>query len=133
MIVVACVAILVVGPKDLPKMLRSFGKALTSLKRMAGDFQRHFDDALKEADLDDLKNIASPANFSPVEDAKNSMEDLKKIMETSVVDESSAKPAKAKPRRAKSAPVKRAAKRAAKPIPARAKAAKSVKPAKSAS
>lgn len=133
MIVVACVAILVVGPKDLPKMLRSFGKTLTSLKRMAGDFQRHFDDALKEADLDDLKNIASPANFSPVEDAKNSMEDLKKILETSVVDESSAKPAKAKSRRAKPATTKKSVKKAAKPKVKRTAAKAAKKPARNAS
>ena len=55
MLVIAIVMIVVVGPKDLPRMLRTFGKTTTKLRSMAGDFQRQFNEALKEAELDDVK------------------------------------------------------------------------------
>ena len=55
MLVVAVVLIVIVGPKDLPKMLRTFGKTTAKLRAMAGDFQRQFNEALKEAELDDVK------------------------------------------------------------------------------
>jgi sec-independent protein translocase protein TatB len=55
MLVIAVVLIVVVGPKDLPRMLRTFGKTTAKLRAMAGDFQKQFNDALKEAELEDLK------------------------------------------------------------------------------
>jgi len=55
MLVIAVVMIVVVGPKDLPKMLRTFGKTTSKLRSMAGDFRKQFDEALKEAELDDVK------------------------------------------------------------------------------
>lgn len=69
---IACVAIIVVGPKDLPKMLRTLGKTVSGIRRMAGDFQRQFDEAIREADLEDVKNIASKKTFAPLEDIKKS-------------------------------------------------------------
>mgnify|MGYP001953425353 CR=1 FL=1 len=80
MIVIACVANIVVGPKELPGMLRAFGKTIGKLKRMAGDFQRQVDDAIKEADLDDVKNMATNKTFAPLEDAKKSMEEFAQTM-----------------------------------------------------
>ena len=78
MLVVAVVAILVVGPKDLPGMLRSIGKTVGNLRRMAGDFQRQFSDALKESELDELKNdmagIGSIEN--PLDDINKSANEL---------------------------------------------------------
>jgi len=55
MLVIAIVMIVVVGPKDLPNMLRTFGRTVAKLRAMAGDFQKQFNDALKEAELDDVK------------------------------------------------------------------------------
>lgn len=78
LVVVACVAIIVVGPKDLPKMLRAFGKTMGNLRRMAGDFQRQFDDALKEAELDEVKQIATKKTFQPLEDVKNATREYEK-------------------------------------------------------
>ena len=81
MLVIACVAIIVVGPKELPGMLRAIGKSIGKIKRMAGDFQRQVDDAIKEADLDDIKDIASNKTFAPLDDAKKSMEEFTKTMQ----------------------------------------------------
>lgn len=55
MLVIAIVMIVVVGPKDLPRMLRTMGRMTAKARSMAGDFQRQFNEALKEAELDDLK------------------------------------------------------------------------------
>lgn len=55
MLVIAVVLIVVVGPKDLPRMLRTFGRTTAKLRTMAGDFQRQFNEALQEAELDDVK------------------------------------------------------------------------------
>jgi sec-independent protein translocase protein TatB len=49
-LVIATVAIVVVGPKDLPRMLRTFGKTMGTVRRTANDFKRQFDDALREAE-----------------------------------------------------------------------------------
>ncbi len=81
MVVIAIVAIVVVGPKELPGMLRAIGKSIGKIKRMAGDFQRQVDDAVREADLDDIKDIASNKTFAPLEDAKKSMEDFAKTVQ----------------------------------------------------
>ncbi|PWK65918.1 Sec-independent protein translocase protein TatB [Aminobacter sp. AP02] len=55
MLVIAVVMIVVVGPKDLPKMLRTMGRMTAKARSMAGDFQRQFNEALKEAELDEVK------------------------------------------------------------------------------
>ena len=55
MLVIAIVMIVVVGPKDLPNMLRTFGRTTAKLRAMAADFQKQFNEALKEAELDDVK------------------------------------------------------------------------------
>lgn len=55
-LVVAVVALVVVGPRDLPALLRTVGKTVASLRRMAGEFQSQFHEAMREAELDDLKN-----------------------------------------------------------------------------
>ena len=60
LLVVAVVAIVVVGPKDLPKLMRSFGFYAGKLRRSAADFQRQFDEAMAESEADEVrKNIES--------------------------------------------------------------------------
>ena len=49
-LVIAIVAIVVVGPKELPRMLRTFGKTMGTVRRTANDFKRQFDEALREAE-----------------------------------------------------------------------------------
>lgn len=58
LLVISIVLIVVIGPKDLPKILRGFGQTMTSVRRMAGDFRKQFDDALKEAELDEVRKLA---------------------------------------------------------------------------
>jgi len=101
LLVIGVVAVLVVGPKDLPKMLRTFGKTMTQLRRMAGDFQRQFDEAVKEADLDDVrKSVTGGSAFKPLEDARKSMQSFQKSVGDQVrgiENDVKAAPAVAKP------------------------------------
>lgn len=74
MLVIAVVMIVVVGPKDLPRMLRTFGKTTAKLRAMAGDFQRQFNDALKEAELDDVKkSVDSLRSLNPAAEIKKQL------------------------------------------------------------
>jgi sec-independent protein translocase protein TatB len=58
LLVVAIVAIVVVGPKDLPKLMRTFGIYVGKVRRMAADFQRQFKEAMAESEADEVrKNI----------------------------------------------------------------------------
>jgi sec-independent protein translocase protein TatB len=52
LLVIAVVALIVVGPKDLPKLLRHLGQFTASVRRMAAEFQRHLDEVAREAEVD---------------------------------------------------------------------------------
>ena len=70
LLVVAIVAIVVVGPKDLPKLMRTVGFYAGKVRRMAADFQRQFNDAMAESEADEVrKNLeAIRANMGTTED-----------------------------------------------------------------
>lgn len=53
--VLALVAVIVIGPKDLPRVLRVFGQFMAKARRMAGEFQSHVDAAMKESGVHELK------------------------------------------------------------------------------
>lgn len=74
--VVGTIALLVIGPKDLPKALRTVGRMTAKVRSMAGEFQSQFSDAMREAELDDVRNqlkgvqstveSATSGGFNPV-------------------------------------------------------------------
>ena len=96
LLVVAVVTILVVGPKDLPGMLRTFGKTMSQVRRTANDFKRQFNDALREAEndsglkdtSDQLKSIGS---INPVANVKKELDNLKSDVGTLEPDNEAAK------------------------------------------
>jgi len=55
MVVVGAVALVVIGPKDLPAALRQAGKWMGAVRRMAADFQGQVNEAMREAELDELR------------------------------------------------------------------------------
>ena len=55
LLLVGIVALVVIGPKDLPRVMRTVGQAVGKMRRMANEFQNQFMDAMKEADLEDVK------------------------------------------------------------------------------
>jgi sec-independent protein translocase protein TatB len=81
-LVIAVVLIVVVGPKDLPKMLRAFGKATSKFRATAGEFRRQFDEALKEAELDDVRDIINDAkSLDPRKDIRKVFDPVRTIGE----------------------------------------------------
>ena len=129
LLVVALVLIIVVGPKDLPGMLRTFGRTTRKLRSMAGEFRSQFDEALKEAELGDVKDVLNearqlnPTNIlkdvvDPIKDAgKEIKSDLDKVMNEPVASPAEGKPetsAKDKPKATETKAGKPAAKTAAK-------------------
>ncbi len=55
MAIVAVVALFVIGPKELPRALRTIGRYAGKIKAVAREFQDSIDDAVREAELDDVK------------------------------------------------------------------------------
>ena len=79
LVVIGVVALVVIGPKDLPRVMRQVGQTVGKLRRMAAEFQSQFMDAMREADMADVKDemnkIAETAKinvaFDPVRDIRN--------------------------------------------------------------
>ncbi|MGD9507955.1 MAG: Sec-independent protein translocase protein TatB [Geminicoccaceae bacterium] len=55
MAVILMVALIVIGPKDLPRVARTVGKWTAKARGMAREFQRSLEDMAREADLQDIK------------------------------------------------------------------------------
>ncbi|HEY9056236.1 MAG TPA: Sec-independent protein translocase protein TatB [Aurantimonas sp.] len=82
LMMVAVILVVVVGPKDLPRMLRTFGRTTKQLRSMAGDFRRQFDDALREAELDDVRSTVSDIRkLDPTKDVRAAMNPMKAVGE----------------------------------------------------
>jgi sec-independent protein translocase protein TatB len=62
--VIGAVALIVIGPKDLPKALRTLGQMTTKIRRMAAEFQGQFNEAMREAELDEVKRQIQGVNES---------------------------------------------------------------------
>jgi sec-independent protein translocase protein TatB len=56
LLVIAVVAVVVVGPKDLPKMMRVTGQWMGRARAMADQFRRSFDDMARQAELEELRS-----------------------------------------------------------------------------
>lgn len=55
LLLLGIVALIVIGPKDLPVLLRTIGKYVGIIKRQASEFRAQFEDAIRESELDQLK------------------------------------------------------------------------------
>ncbi len=81
-LVIAIVLIVVVGPKDLPQMLRTFGRMVSKMRGMASDFRQQFDEALREADLDDVrKTIGEAQKLNPLNSIRDAVNPLRQMGE----------------------------------------------------
>ena len=55
LVMLGLVALIVVGPKDLPVLLRTIGKYAGMVRRQAAEFRAQFDEAMRESELAELK------------------------------------------------------------------------------
>lgn len=81
LLIIGLVALVVIGPKDLPRVMRQVGQMITRLRKMAGEFQGQFMEAIKEADLQDLRaevaklkdSATLDVNFDPAHDLRTEL------------------------------------------------------------
>jgi sec-independent protein translocase protein TatB len=79
--VIGAVALIVIGPKDLPKALRTVGNMTSKVRRMASEFQNQFQEAMREAELDEIRkqveevqSVASlNTSYNPVQTAHDEL------------------------------------------------------------
>jgi sec-independent protein translocase protein TatB len=98
LLVVGIVALIVIGPRELPRTLRTIGQMMTKVRRMASEFQGQFNEAIREAELDELRKEAeklssvatSAGSFDVLETAKS---EIQSAIEAPAKSEPTATPA----------------------------------------
>src|ERR1700722_13800463 len=75
LLLIAVIALIFIGPKELPHVLHGLGKAVAKLRRSADDFRRQFEDSMREAGYEDLhKNIQDFRSLNPASQLKESID-----------------------------------------------------------
>jgi sec-independent protein translocase protein TatB len=108
LLVIAVVALIAIGPKELPGVLRTAGQWIGKIRRMAADFQGQFQEALREAEMedlkkqvDDLKSAADDlsAHYDPLQHVRTEFDDVNKAIEENnrAIAEFAAPPASGNP------------------------------------
>jgi sec-independent protein translocase protein TatB len=88
-LLIGIVALVVIGPKELPGVLRTLGQYTRKVRRMATEFQNQFQEAMREAEMADLKKevdaMASDIkNYDPLKDVRSDVEAMGKDIESSL-------------------------------------------------
>jgi sec-independent protein translocase protein TatB len=104
-LLIGVVALIVIGPKELPTVMRSLGQWTRKVRGMAADFQNQFHEAMREAEMTDLKkqvdDMASDIkNYDPLKDVREnvtSIGTLGKDFEKSLDSTGEQKPVELKP------------------------------------
>jgi sec-independent protein translocase protein TatB len=92
LLLIGIVALIAIGPKELPGALRTLGQWMAKLRRMASEFQGQFHEAMREAELADLKKqvdemttqAQSYANFDPVGEVRKEFETTQQQIESAI-------------------------------------------------
>src|SRR5438067_5870355 len=84
LLILGIVALLVIGPKDLPALLRTIGKYMGIIKRQAAEFRAQFDEAMRESELADLKKSVE----SVQQETEASMREATSAVEKQLADAS---------------------------------------------
>jgi sec-independent protein translocase protein TatB len=75
MVVVAVIALIVIGPKDLPRILRLAGRWAGKARAIARDFQNSLDEMVRESELDEVKkNVESAARYDVKKEVENAID-----------------------------------------------------------
>ena len=84
LVVIGIVALIAIGPKELPTVLRTLAQFMGKVRRMASEFQGQFQEALREAEVADLKKQAEDlsstvtdfTNFDPLDSVRKEVESV---------------------------------------------------------
>ena len=88
-LLIGIVALIVIGPKELPAVMRSLGQWTRKIRSLAADFQNQFHEAMREAEMADLKkqvdDMASDIkSYDPLKDVRTDVEAIGKDLDESV-------------------------------------------------
>jgi len=88
-LLIGVVALIVIGPKELPTVMRTMGQWTRKVRSMAADFQGQFQEAMREAEMADLKkqvdDIAQEVkSYDPLKDVRTDIEATGKHIQTSL-------------------------------------------------
>lgn len=87
-VVVAVIALIVVGPKDLPHLMRMAGRMAAQARRMAAEFTAAFNQMARESEMDEMrKEIESLKRNNVVAETKKSIDDVMRPMKDQVLSE----------------------------------------------
>ncbi|MBO0741673.1 MAG: twin-arginine translocase subunit TatB [Hyphomicrobiaceae bacterium] len=82
LLILGIVALLVIGPKDLPALLRTLGKYVGIIKRQAAEFRAQFDEAMRESELAELRKSVE----SIQQETETAMQDAQSSVEKPLAD-----------------------------------------------
>ena len=93
-LLIGIVALVAIGPKELPGVLRTLGQWTAKLRRMAAEFQSQFQEAMREAEMADLKKQVDDltteakgyANFDPVGEVRREFESTQHHIERAMTE-----------------------------------------------
>jgi len=105
LLLIGIVALVAIGPKELPGVLRTLGQWTAKLRRMAAEFQNQFQEAMREAELADLKKevdemtskAQSYANFDPVGEVRREFETTQHQIERAITEQPASEASRADP------------------------------------
>jgi sec-independent protein translocase protein TatB len=94
LLVIGVVALIAIGPKELPGALRTLGQWTGKLRRMASEFQNQFHEAMREAEMADLKKqvdemtsqAKSYSDFDPIGDVRKEIESTQRQIESAMAE-----------------------------------------------
>ncbi|MEL7048407.1 MAG: Sec-independent protein translocase protein TatB [Pseudomonadota bacterium] len=78
LLIIGIVTLLAVGPKDLPVFLRTVGKYVAAIRKQAGEFRTHFDEAMRETELDQLRKDVSNLKSDVVQTVRDATGDVER-------------------------------------------------------
>ena len=87
-LLIGIVALIVIGPKELPGVLRTLGQYTRKVRGMAAEFQNQFQEAMREAEMTDLKKQVDDMaqdfkNYDPLKGVRDDVEAMGKDIERS--------------------------------------------------
>jgi sec-independent protein translocase protein TatB len=98
-LLIGVVALVVIGPKELPGVMRTLGQYTRKVRSMAADFQNQFQEAMREAEMTDLKKQVDDMaqdikQYDPLKDVRADVEAIGKNISTNLADPAASQPAK---------------------------------------
>ncbi len=98
LMVIGAVALVVIGPKDLPKALKTAGMVVRRARGMAREFQNSIDDMIREAELEDVrKSVQDATRFDLDKKIQNTIDPDGALKKPLIPEPTAAKPEAGEP------------------------------------